>query len=88
MRRVGQTRRRDANEGVIVAALRAVGAEVWPISGAGAPDLLVRYRGRCYGLEVKTAQGRRTRAQVVSQWPIVRSVGEALTLIGETKEVV
>ena len=83
-RRVGQTRRRDSNEAQIVEALRSVGATVTRISGPGAPDLLVSYRGRIYGLEVKSKAGRRTQAQEQSQWPIVRTVEEALQAVGAT----
>lgn len=82
MRRVGQTRRRDTNEKGITEALRAVGADVAPISGKGAPDLLIRFRGQVYAVEVKTATGSRTKAQEESQWPVVRSVDEALALLG------
>lgn len=82
MRRVGQTRRRDVAERPIVDALRAVGAHVTPISGKGAPDLLVRFRGILVGLEVKSGKGERTAAQEASQWPIVRNVDEALREIG------
>lgn len=82
MRRVGQSRRRDQNEGEIVDALRAVGAHVTPISGKGAPDLLVRFRGIVVGLEVKTGKGRRTAAQEVTAWPVVRNVEDALSAIG------
>ena len=82
MRRVGQTRRRDQNERQIIDGMRKFGAEVWSISGPGAPDVLVRYRGRLSGLEIKTAKGSRTSAQEVSQFPIVRSLDEALVAIG------
>lgn len=74
--------RRDAIETPIVQALRAVGADVTRVSGKGAPDLLVRYRGRLAAFEVKTAKGDRTAAQTETQWPIVRSVEEALREIG------
>lgn len=45
----------DANQMIIVAALRAVGATVQPLHavGKGCPDLLVGYRGRNYLFEVK-----------------------------------
>jgi hypothetical protein len=45
----------DANQGVIVAALRAVGCFVQSIAmvGRGAPDLLCGCRGRWFVLEVK-----------------------------------
>lgn len=82
MRRVGQARKRDANEKPVRAALEAVGAHVTVISGKGAPDLLVRFRGRLFAFEVKGPKGSRTAAQKASGWPIVRSVDEALTAIG------
>lgn len=45
---------RDANESEIIAALKAVGADVEPIStGQGVPDLLVGYKGVNYLIEVK-----------------------------------
>ncbi len=80
--RVGQSRKRDANEKAIVEALRAVGAEVTRISGVGAPDLLIRLGGRVIGLEIKGPRGKRTAAQVATQWPIVRDVASALAAIG------
>lgn len=80
--RVGQTRRRDVNEKPITKALRAIGADVTPVSGKGAPDILVRWRGVVYGLEIKSEKGERTEAQVASGWPIVRDVGDALKAIG------
>jgi hypothetical protein len=42
MPRVGQTRKRDANEAQIVAALRRCGAQVLRLGSPDAPDLLVR----------------------------------------------
>ncbi|HMJ81944.1 MAG TPA: hypothetical protein VK504_02185 [Vicinamibacterales bacterium] len=86
--RVGQSRRRDANEGEIVAALERVGARVTRISGTGAPDLLVRRAGQLFAFEVKTAKGLRTAAQLETEWPIVRSVEEALAAIGVTVSVI
>lgn len=82
MRRVGQARKRDANEKAISQALRAVGAHVTSISGKGAPDLLVRYRGRLVAMEVKSKAGTQTPAQEQSDWPIVRTVDDALIAIG------
>ena len=82
MRRVGQVRRRDANEPAIVKALEDIGAEVTRLSGKGVPDLLVRYRGRVFGFEVKSAIGTQTTAQVDTDWPIVRTVEQALIAIG------
>ena len=45
----------DANHAEVVAALRAVGAQVQSLAmvGAGCPDLLVAFRGAWYVLEVK-----------------------------------
>lgn len=82
MRRVGQARKRDANEKPIRKALEAVGAHVTPVSGKGAPDLLVRWQGRLFGLEVKGKHGKQTEAQVETNWPIVRSIDDALHAIG------
>ena len=82
MRRVGQARKRDANERPIRKALEACGAHVTSVSGKGAPDLLVRFQGHLYGLEVKSVKGKQTEAQVETNWPIVRSVAEALAVIG------
>ena len=81
MRRVGQARRRDASEAAIVAALEAIGAHVTRVSGKGAPDLLVRWQGRLLAWEVKSATGTRTAAQRESQWPIIRSVDEAIATL-------
>jgi Holliday junction resolvase len=80
--RVGQSRRRDANEAAIVQALEAVGAQVTRISGKGAPDLLVRRAGQLWAFEVKGKTGIRTAAQVATEWPVVRSVDDALRAIG------
>lgn len=86
MRRVGQARKRDANEPAIVKALEAVGAHVTRLSGVGAPDVLVRFPaaswGNLYAFEIKTAKGKQTEAQIETQWPIVRSIEDALQAIG------
>lgn len=79
--------RRDANEAAIVKALKAVGAKVWRVSSsdAGAPDLLVMYRGNAYALEVKTAKGKILAAQkeaVKAGVKICRTVSDALAVIG------
>lgn len=86
MRRVGQARRRDIAEKGIREALEAVGAHVTPLSGKGAPDLLVRFRG-LWAFEVKSGKGKRTEAQEDSQWPIIRTAQEALEAIGAVKSV-
>lgn len=84
--RVGQARKRDANEAAIVDALRRVGATVIPISGKGAPDVFVCYRGQMWGAEIKTATGQTTAAQDATGagrlWPIWRTVDQALKDIG------
>lgn len=80
--RVGQTRRRDTGERLIVEALRAIGARVWAISGTGCPDLLVYWQGRFVPLEVKSAHGKLTLAQQDVPWPVVRTVESALRAIG------
>lgn len=51
--------RRDANEGPIVAALRAAGAIVQPLNETDVPDLLVGYGGHWWLLEVKRPPGPR-----------------------------
>lgn len=87
--RVGQTRKRDAAEGPIRKALEAAGAIVIPISGKGAPDLFVVFRGQMWGAEVKTGKGSLTEAQKESGagrlWPIWRTPEEALKAIGAAK---
>lgn len=57
--------RADANQPVLVEALRELGATVQPLHtvGQGCPDLLVGYRGQNVLLEVKNpAQDRSHRA--------------------------
>lgn len=83
--RVGQKRRRDANERPIVRDLRKLGYQVTPISGEGAPDIFVRRSTRTgfgFGCELKTKRGTRTDAQEASQWPIARSLDDVLKLMG------
>lgn len=82
MRRVGQVRRRDASEKAICEALEALGAHVTKISGKGAPDILVRFRGQLWAFEVKSGRGKQTTAQVETDWPIIRTVEQALAEIG------
>ena len=96
MRRAGRI---DANQGVIVAALRGVGASVAITSGAGdgLPDLIVGFRGETYLLEVKDSEKvpsakRLTPAEqhFVDNWRgrpvvIVETVADALRAI-ELKE--
>ena len=80
--RVGQTRRRDRVEPAIVQALRHVGADVTRVSGPGALDLVIRFRGQVFGVEVKSGAGKRTKAQESSGWPVVRTPADALGVIG------
>lgn len=56
--------KRDANEADIVQALTRVGAFVSQLSGEGIPDLLVIFRGQTWLIEVKSAKGRLTDAQI------------------------
>ena len=74
--------RRDEGEAEIVRALESCGAQVTRISGEGAPDLLIRFRGQLYAWEVKSRTGTRTAAQEETQWMVIRSVDEALRAIG------
>jgi hypothetical protein len=82
-------KKRDANEPVIVRALRAVGASVEPISAKDAPDLLVGFAGRTYLFEIKTPTGRPSADQLTwhACWKgdpvrLVRSPEEALANLG------
>jgi hypothetical protein len=85
--RVGQARKRDANEPQIVAALEQVGARVRRISERGFCDLVVFHRHvGVVLLEVKSARGKLTAAQVEHRddgWPvvIVRDVSDALRAV-------
>lgn len=82
--------RRDANQPEIVAALRAIGAWVFPLHtvGRGFPDVLVYFRRQFFLLEIKTRGGRLTPDQ--QQWhkehpgaaTIVEDVDDALRAIG------
>lgn len=85
-KRGGAAKRRDVAEAPIADALRAVGARVERVSGRGLPDLLVGFRGRYYALEVKTGSGRQTAAQRETGYPVVRSVDEALRIIGASRQ--
>lgn len=89
MRRSGAGKKRDANEGAIVAALRAAGASVEFLSGPDIPDLLIGYGKENYLAEVKAEGGRLEPGQV--QWIIgwrgcrvwvLRTPEDALEMIG------
>ena len=80
--RVGQARKRDANEAEIVEALRRCGCFVIGLSGHDAPDLLVRWGDALWiPMEVKSKAGKVRPGQADAKYPIVRSVDEALALI-------
>jgi hypothetical protein len=78
----GRGRRRDANEKDIVEALRRCGCFVVSLSGDNAPDLLVRWGASFWiPMEVKSTAGKVREGQAAAQYPIVRSVDQALDLI-------
>ena len=79
-RRGGGGRRRDTAEKPIRDALTAVGAEHWQIGGTGLPELLVRFRGRLYAGEVKSAGGTETEHQ--GAFVIWRTPDQVLKEIG------
>ena len=85
MRRVGQARRRDTVEDEIRGALEAYGATVISISGKGAPDVLVIFRGRILVAEIKSKRGTLTPAQKRAGagvlWPVWRTTADALEAI-------
>lgn len=82
--RVGQSRKRDANERAIIAALEAIGVRVQRVSERGFPDLVCYSREGLRLIEVKSNTGKLTLAQQAADWPcvVVRSVAEALALYG------
>ena len=90
--RVGQARKRDANEQAIVGALEAIGVLVWRISGKGLPDLLTFWRGRWLPVEIKRLRRRRERGLTPAQeqtyaathYPVVCTIDEALALFRVT----
>lgn len=78
--------RRDENESEIVDALRAVGCQVERLDRPC--DLLVRFRGRPYLLEVDGITRNRKRAQkqldFIRDWevPLVKTIDQALRAVG------
>ena len=82
MPRVGQARKRDANEAAIVQALEQIGCFVTRVSGRGAPDILVRRGSMLFAFEIKGKRGQRTAAQRETGWPLIRSIDEALKAVG------
>ena len=83
----GYNAKRDANEGEIVKALRAIGATVFMHSGKDEPDLVVGFRGKNYLLEVKTDQGKLTKGQLEwhdnwkGQCCAVRTSAQAISIV-------
>ena len=78
--------KRDANEPHVIEALERAGGQVWPISSAGGPDLLVLTpQGTWLPLEVKNPAGRNraTARQTAARapWPIIRTPEEAVALL-------
>jgi hypothetical protein len=51
-------KRRDANERIVIDALKAVGATVLQLDGKGVPDLLVGYHGATVLIEVKNPDSK------------------------------
>lgn len=85
--RVGQSRKRDANEPAIVEALESCGALVQRISAPGFADLVCSHWScGVILIEVKSAKGKATDAQLEHRqkgWPVitVRSVEDAINAI-------
>jgi hypothetical protein len=81
--------RRDTAEKPIVDGLRARGYVVSRVGGKGLPDIIVRQKGQrdaaAWCFEVKTGNAERTDAQEFTQWPIVRTVEDALQAIGANR---
>lgn len=75
--------RRDAIEPAIIERLRAMGCQVWLLSGTGNPDLLVRLpSGLWQPFEVKTGKAKLTANQDARNWPVLRSVEDAMREVG------
>ena len=79
----------DTNQAEIVAALRAIGAQVEHLHtlGKGCPDILVGYRGTNYLLEIKSPGGKLTdderywRELWRGQVAVVYSADEAIEVV-------
>lgn len=85
--RVGQARRRDANEAAIIEALRDIGVTVIPLSEKGVPDLMAYSKWDGLRLiEVKMPKGTLTPAQqemrALLPFSVARSVEQALAIYG------
>lgn len=80
MRRGGAKKRRDANEPELIKAARRVGAEAWQVSGAGLPDVILKFRGQFFCGEIKTIRGTLTKQQ--GAFPVWRTAEDVLRAIG------
>lgn len=81
VRRGAGGKRDDAEKGIL-AALAALGAQCWQLSGTGNPDILFLLRGAFYVAEIKTGKrGRLTPNQQDIPWPIFRSVEDAVNFL-------
>ena len=86
--RVGQARKRDANEADIITALQRIGCVTRRISEPGFADVVAYKPSHGVRLiEVKSRTGTLTPAQVEHRrdgWPVhvVRNAAEALALFG------
>jgi hypothetical protein len=83
--RVGQARKRDANEAHIREALHAIGVLTFQHSAKGEPDLITWSRREGWGvLEVKMPGAKLTPEQqktyALAPFPIAESVADALAL--------
>ena len=86
MRRGGAGKRRDANEAAIIDGLRRRQAQVWQVSGADLPDLLVLRNAVWLPLAIKTVKGKLTKTESQGvPWPIVRTVDEAEKLLWQAE---
>lgn len=82
-------RRKDANQDAIVRALKAVGCDIFDLSGAcgGVPDIAcLTPSGAVRFMEIKTDKGKLRPSQLAipEGWKVavVRSVDEALEVVG------
>jgi hypothetical protein len=87
--RVGQARRRDANEPEIFDGLTDVGINVWRVSVPGFPDLITESRGIWLPIEVKVLGGHLTPLQEATRqrvpFPVVETLDEALALFNRVR---
>jgi Holliday junction resolvase len=89
----------DANQEAVVGALRAAGAQVQSLAavGKGVPDLLVKYQGSFYLIEVKDGRQPPSKRQLTpdqvkwhEEWKcaflgVVENPEQALKFIGAIK---